>query len=76
MLKAQELLESSSPMLFELIELARDLLTTNNVPKTECMVCLIPFGEEDEDGSVDNAFMKTHCFHYFHRNCLAEWVRI
>ncbi|KAK7088059.1 hypothetical protein V1264_022029 [Littorina saxatilis] len=55
------------PMLFELIEIAKDCLTEGNVPHCECAICLENFEEGDN-------FIKTDCYHYFHRACLARYA--
>ncbi|XP_076453239.1 uncharacterized protein LOC143288534 [Babylonia areolata] len=52
-------------MLFELIEMAKDCLTEGNLPHCECAICLDHFEEGDN-------FVKTDCYHYFHRACLAR----
>ncbi|KAK7482417.1 hypothetical protein BaRGS_00026339 [Batillaria attramentaria] len=54
-------------MLFELIEMAKDCLTEGNLPHCECAICLDHFEEGD-------AFIKTDCYHYFHRPCLARYA--
>ncbi len=33
----------------------------------DCIICLCPFDQE-----CPEEFMKTHCFHYFHRFCLGK----
>lgn len=63
---AQENVES--PMLYQLIEVAKEHLTEENVPCCQCTICLYGFA----DGDV---FTKTQCYHYFHSHCLARYVR-
>ncbi|KAJ8043947.1 E3 ubiquitin-protein ligase RNF25 [Holothuria leucospilota] len=55
-------------MLFELIELAKESLTANNLPSCECVICCHTF--EDNE-----AFTKTQCYHYFHNNCLVRYLK-
>jgi len=57
-----------SPMIFEILELGKEILTANNIPKSDCIICLNDFNAEST-----LPFMKTHCFHYFHKLCLARW---
>lgn len=54
-------------MLFELIELAKEHLTTGNTPRCACAICLYNFSEDD-------VFTKTDCYHYFHSHCLSRYV--
>ncbi|KAL4223522.1 NF-kappaB binding [Mactra antiquata] len=56
-----------SPMLYELIELAKDSLTAGNIPHCLCMICLEHFHEGEK-------FTKTECYHYFHEDCLSRYV--
>lgn len=55
------------PVLFELIELAREFLTTRNVPVCKCIICLNNIEENDE-------FTKTECLHFFHKRCLGRYI--
>jgi len=55
------------PVLFELIEMSREFLTTRNVPVVRCIICLTNIKEEDE-------FMKTECLHFFHKHCLGRYI--
>jgi len=55
------------PVLFELIEMSREFLTTRNVPVVRCIICLSNIKEEDE-------FMKTECLHFFHKHCLGRYI--
>lgn len=57
-----------SPMLYQLIEVAKEHLTEENVPCCQCTICLYGFAEGD-------VFTKTECYHYFHSHCLARYVR-
>ncbi|XP_012255249.1 E3 ubiquitin-protein ligase RNF25 isoform X2 [Athalia rosae] len=52
------------PVMFELIELVREHLTSSNLPSGQCAVCLYGFREGDQ-------FTKTECYHHFHSHCLA-----
>lgn len=56
------------PMLYDLIELAKEKLTEGNIPHCPCTICYEHFHEGEE-------FTKTHCYHYFHCHCLARYVR-
>ncbi|XP_006818085.1 uncharacterized protein LOC102804335 [Saccoglossus kowalevskii] len=54
-------------MLYELIELAKESLTRNNLPSVQCVICLYELMKDDE-------FIKTTCYHYFHSHCLANYI--
>lgn len=56
-----------SPMVYELVEHAKDTLTDNNLPCGDCAVCLLPFHD-------DQQVSRTDCYHYFHIDCLARYV--
>ncbi|XP_038053801.1 dentin sialophosphoprotein-like [Patiria miniata] len=55
-------------MLYELIEVAKESLTDNNTPSCQCVICLHGFTETD-------VFTKTQCYHYFHSQCLARYLK-
>ena len=55
------------PVMFELIEMAREFLTARNVPVVRCIICLNNIQEED-------VFMKTDCLHFFHKHCLGRYI--
>jgi len=55
------------PVLFELIEMAREFLTKRNVPVVRCIICLFSLQEEDE-------ITKTECLHFFHKHCLGRYI--
>merc|ERR1712156_59636 len=55
------------PVLFELIEMAREFLTKRNVPVVRCIICLFSLQEEDE-------IIKTECLHFFHKQCLGRYI--
>ncbi|XP_004576882.2 E3 ubiquitin-protein ligase RNF25 isoform X1 [Ochotona princeps] len=55
-------------MLYELIEKGKDILTDNNIPHGQCVICLYGFQEKE-------AFTKTACYHYFHCHCLARYIQ-
>ncbi|XP_028842560.1 E3 ubiquitin-protein ligase RNF25 isoform X2 [Denticeps clupeoides] len=57
-----------SPVLYQLIERAKEILTESNVPHGNCVICLYGFKEGE-------AFTKTHCYHYFHSHCLGRYIR-
>ncbi|KAJ7345972.1 hypothetical protein JRQ81_001922 [Phrynocephalus forsythii] len=54
-------------MLYALIEKGKEILTENNIPHSQCVICLYGFQEKE-------AFTKTRCYHYFHSHCLASYV--
>lgn len=53
------------PVVFDLIDLIRELLTDSNLPTGQCVVCLYGFQDGDE-------FTKTICYHYLHSYCLVR----
>lgn len=55
-------------MLYELIEKGKEILTDNNIPHGQCVICLYGFQEKE-------AFTKTACYHYFHCHCLARYIQ-
>ncbi|XP_053525340.1 E3 ubiquitin-protein ligase RNF25 isoform X2 [Artibeus jamaicensis] len=55
-------------MLYELIEKGKEILTDNNIPHGQCVICLYGFQENE-------AFTKTSCYHYFHCHCLARYIQ-
>uniref|UniRef100_A0A3B3C924 Ring finger protein 25 n=1 Tax=Oryzias melastigma TaxID=30732 RepID=A0A3B3C924_ORYME len=56
-----------SPVLYQLIEKAKEILTDSNIPHGNCVICLYDFKEGE-------AFTKTSCYHYFHSHCLGRYV--
>ncbi|CAL8305237.1 unnamed protein product [Merluccius merluccius] len=56
-----------SPVLYQLIEKAKEILTESNIPHGNCVICLYGFKEGE-------AFTKTSCYHYFHSHCLGRYV--
>ncbi|XP_066579257.1 E3 ubiquitin-protein ligase RNF25 [Amia ocellicauda] len=56
-----------APVLYELIEKAKEILTDSNIPHGHCVICLYDFKE----GEV---FTKTQCYHYFHSHCLGRYA--
>ncbi|NXF11804.1 RNF25 ligase, partial [Smithornis capensis] len=55
-------------VLYELIEKGKEILTDNNIPHGQCVICLYGFQERE-------AFTKTQCYHYFHSHCLARYAQ-
>lgn len=53
-------------MLFDMLDLLKENLTENNVPSDICSICLSGF-----ESGVE--FLKTSCFHYFHRYCMKNY---
>ncbi|KAI3359952.1 hypothetical protein L3Q82_013851, partial [Scortum barcoo] len=64
-LEAQSCL--GQPVLYQLIEKAKEILTESNIPHGNCVICLYGF----KDGET---FTKTSCYHYFHCHCLGRYV--
>ncbi|XP_034567281.1 LOW QUALITY PROTEIN: E3 ubiquitin-protein ligase RNF25 [Notolabrus celidotus] len=64
-LEAQSCL--GSPVLYQLIEKAKEILTESNIPYGNCVICLYGFKEGE-------TFTKTSCYHYFHCHCLGRYV--
>ncbi|XP_070703247.1 E3 ubiquitin-protein ligase RNF25 [Pempheris klunzingeri] len=64
-LEAQSCL--GSPVLYQLIEKAKEILTESNIPHGNCVICLYGFKEGE-------TFTKTSCYHYFHCHCLGRYV--
>ncbi|CAJ1075610.1 E3 ubiquitin-protein ligase RNF25 [Xyrichtys novacula] len=56
-----------SPVLYQLIEKAKEILTESNIPYGNCVICLYGFKEGE-------TFTKTSCYHYFHCHCLGRYV--
>ncbi|XP_061567147.1 E3 ubiquitin-protein ligase RNF25 [Cololabis saira] len=56
-----------SPVLYQLIEKAKEILTESNIPHGNCVICLYGFKEGE-------SFTKTSCYHYFHSHCLGRYV--
>ncbi|XP_037544369.1 E3 ubiquitin-protein ligase RNF25 [Nematolebias whitei] len=56
-----------SPVLYQLIEKAKEILTESNIPHENCVICLYGFKEGE-------AFTKTSCYHYFHSHCLGRYA--
>ncbi|XP_026990530.2 E3 ubiquitin-protein ligase RNF25 isoform X4 [Tachysurus fulvidraco] len=56
-----------TPVIYQLIEKAKEILTESNIPHGSCAICLYDFRE----GEV---FTKTSCYHYFHSHCLGRYV--
>ncbi|XP_029997133.1 E3 ubiquitin-protein ligase RNF25 [Sphaeramia orbicularis] len=56
-----------SPVLYQLIEKAKEILTESNIPHGNCVICLYDFKEGE-------TFTKTSCYHYFHSHCLGRYA--
>ncbi|BFZ18887.1 hypothetical protein BsWGS_21926 [Bradybaena similaris] len=65
LLKAEEM--KGEPMLYTLIEMAKDSITEGNIPHCPCVVCLEHFLQRD-------SFHRTACYHYFHSRCLYKYL--
>lgn len=57
-----------SPVLYQLIEKAKEILTKSNIPHGNCVICLYDFKEGE-------TLTKTLCYHYFHSHCLGRYVQ-
>ncbi|CAL9692821.1 unnamed protein product [Knipowitschia caucasica] len=57
-----------SPVLYQLIEKAKEILTESNIPHGNCVICLYDFKEGE-------TLTKTLCYHYFHSHCLGRYIR-
>lgn len=57
-----------SPVLYQLIEKAKEILTESNIPHGNCVICLYDFKERE-------TLTKTRCYHYFHSHCLGRYVQ-
>uniref|UniRef100_A0A8C5Q8U1 RING-type domain-containing protein n=1 Tax=Leptobrachium leishanense TaxID=445787 RepID=A0A8C5Q8U1_9ANUR len=55
-----------SPILYELIEKGKEMLTDSNFPRGHCAICLYDFQEGD-------FLTKTLCYHHFHSHCLGQY---
>ncbi|XP_053706702.1 E3 ubiquitin-protein ligase RNF25 [Synchiropus splendidus] len=66
----QQEAESSlgSPVLYQLIEKAKEFLTESNIPHGNCVICLYGFKQGE-------SFTKTSCYHHFHSHCLGRYAR-
>ncbi|XP_068100246.1 E3 ubiquitin-protein ligase RNF25 [Hyperolius riggenbachi] len=56
------------PVLYELIEKGKEMLTASNIPRGHCVICLYGFQEGD-------SLTKTSCFHHFHSHCLGRYTK-
>lgn len=56
------------PMLFQVIHTVQEFLTANNLPATDCPICLNAFHTAD-------VFYRSKCFHYFHSSCLGKFLQ-
>src|SRR5687768_11499795 len=55
-------------VLFEAIEMCREMLTSYNFPNgVKCCICLYEFTDNDE-------VIKNDCFHHLHMHCFADYV--
>ncbi|XP_075999140.1 E3 ubiquitin-protein ligase RNF25 [Genypterus blacodes] len=66
-LQAEAQSNLGSPVLYQLIEKAKEILTESNIPHGNCVICLYGF----KDGET---FTKTSCYHYFHSHCLGRYI--
>lgn len=67
-LQAEAQSSVGSPVLYQLIEKAKEILTESNIPHGNCVICLYDFKEAE-------ALTKTSCYHYFHSHCLGRYVQ-
>ncbi|XP_022532979.1 E3 ubiquitin-protein ligase RNF25 isoform X2 [Astyanax mexicanus] len=68
------------PVLYQLIEKAKEILTESNIPHGNCVICLYGFKlpflrlEGFFSGQEGEVFTKTNCYHYFHSHCLGRYI--
>ncbi len=55
------------PVLFDLIDEAKEFLTQHNFPSCPCSICLFHIVQHD-------AFVRTECYHYFHSVCFGRYL--
>ncbi|KAJ0058460.1 hypothetical protein NL108_014631, partial [Boleophthalmus pectinirostris] len=67
-LQAEAQSSVGSPVLYQLIEKAKEILTESNIPHGNCVICLYDFKEGE-------TLTKTCCYHYFHSHCLGRYVQ-
>lgn len=67
-LQAEAQSSVGSPVLYQLIEKAKEILTESNIPHGNCVICLYDFKEAE-------TLTKTSCYHYFHSHCLGRYVQ-
>lgn len=67
-LQAEAQSSVGSPVLYQLIEKGKEILTESNIPHGNCVICLYDFKEGE-------TLTKTSCYHYFHSHCLGRYVR-
>uniref|UniRef100_A0A8B9UKQ3 RING-type domain-containing protein n=1 Tax=Anas zonorhyncha TaxID=75864 RepID=A0A8B9UKQ3_9AVES len=60
--------EGLNVLVFLLQQKGKEILTDNNIPHGQCVICLYGFQERE-------AFTKTQCYHYFHSHCLARYAQ-
>ncbi|XP_041348298.1 hornerin-like [Gigantopelta aegis] len=61
-------MKRGGPMLYQLIEMAKETLTEGNVPRCPCVICQEHFDEGD-------VFTRTACYHYFHKMCFGRYIK-
>lgn len=54
-------------MLFDIIDCCRDTIAACDEPQDNCTICLGALSDEP--------FLRTDCFHFFHRSCMGRCVR-
>lgn len=67
-LQAEAQSSVGSPVLYQLIEKAKEILTESNIPHGNCVICLYDFKEGE-------TLTKTSCYHYFHSHCLGRYAK-
>ncbi|XP_018431082.1 PREDICTED: E3 ubiquitin-protein ligase RNF25, partial [Nanorana parkeri] len=68
MLRMTAVRSLGGPLLYELIEKGKEMLTSSNIPRGHCVICLYGFQEGD-------SLTKTPCFHHFHSHCLGRYTK-
>ena len=58
--------EEGCPILYDLVERAREIISSVKAPAGRCTVCL---------GDLEEPVIKTGCFHLFHEHCIGAFLR-
>lgn len=63
---ATEGLENQEGVVFQIFDHCSEFITEHNIPETECSICL---------DLLDEAILRTDCYHFFHRECLEDYIK-
>jgi len=61
----KEHLEDEAICVFQIFDHCSEFITEHNIPETECSICL---------DLLDESIIRTDCYHFFHIECLAEYI--